>query len=231
MDQISRRNVIGAGIATGALLLSGARPAFAAPQVTWPLFTGFLNNYMSDNFDRVTRACSSPGGWEKWLQTELAIWIVQKDSTYDVWRERHVYIDNQYSVDFLFNDDSEHGSIPLLVELKCQTHNSAFSKNKADYQNQTSTSFKNLLAIDEKKLTKKYLNDKYKSARRYVVAATLENLDLGGYNQLPYLTQQATNNNAKNNNNVNTRPNNNINSTTSMQLDPPVNIYYRQITD
>lgn len=241
MDRITRRNVIGAGVATGALLLSGVRPAFAAPPLTWTQFTQHLNDYMAANFEEVRSACCSPGGWEKWFQTELALWIVKQDSTYDVWRERHVYIKPLDSVDFLFNDG---GSFPLLIELKCQTFHSAFSKNKADYEDQTSTVFLKLLADDEQKLEKKYLKDQYKKAARYVVGATMEDLNLPGYTMLSHSPQQSnnnTNNNTNNNanatngnNNMNTRTNNNINSTNnntnSMQLDPPLRIYYKAIT-
>jgi len=191
MDQITRRNVIGVGIATGAMLLSGVRPARAASP-TFKDFLDFLDAYIVKNHDEIISAGASRGGGEKWLQTELAIWILKQDKTYDLSREQPVYKNKQLTVDFQFNGPyKENNNLPVtantfLVEMKCQ---SLYSKK-----------LKDLMDDDAKKLRTEVLDPRYQHyARRYIVGLTLQGgqQDLKEYEFLQKFLQPATRNDTK----------------------------------
>ena len=176
MEQTTRREVISAGIAAGALLLSGTGPA-SAKQITFQDFMNLIATFVKENSERIARAYGSRGGWEKWLQTELGGAITEKDSTYEVSREQPVYKNSKETVDFLFNGpfkENPNVSIDqntILIELKCQ---SLF----------TGTDLKTLMLSDVTKLSKSNLNDKFQAAshlpQRYALGASLvERKDMG----------------------------------------------------
>jgi hypothetical protein len=181
MEQTTRRDVISAGIAAGALLLSGTGPA-SAKQITFKDFMHLIEAFVKANSERIARAYGSRGGWEKWLQTELGGAITDEDSTYEVSREQPVYKNSRETVDFLFNGpfkENPHVSIgqnTILIELKCQ---SLYSD--AD--------LKTLMLGDMTKLSKSNLNDQYQAAlhppQRYAIGASLvERNDMKGFQSL-----------------------------------------------
>jgi hypothetical protein len=178
MEQTTRREVISAGIAAGALLLSGTGPAFAK-RITFQDFTHLIETFVKANSDRIARAYGSRGGWEKWLQTELGGAITEMDPTYDVSREQPVYKNARETVDFVFNGPfKENPSLSIdqntiLIELKCQSL-------------YTDADLKALMLGDMTKLSKSNLNDRYQAAshppQRYVIGASLvERNDMKGF--------------------------------------------------
>ena len=60
------------------------------------------------------------GGWEAWVQADLAAYILSRDTTIDILREQPIYTNNRQRVDWLFNDNATEIE-KLAVELKCQS--------------------------------------------------------------------------------------------------------------
>lgn len=61
----------------------------------------------------------SQGGWEGWLQVELAMYFT--GANYNVVREQHAYNDNRRA-DLVFNNQIP-GVADIVVEIKCESIN------------------------------------------------------------------------------------------------------------
>lgn len=64
------------------------------------------------------------GGWEAWIQADLAAFLLKKNTTYDILREQSVYQNNRQKVDWLFNDSGMEIQ-KILIELKAQSFRNA----------------------------------------------------------------------------------------------------------
>lgn len=60
----------------------------------------------------------SQGGWEGWIQVELAMYLTSRD--YDVVRESRIYNMNNYRADLVVNSNIN-GVKNIAVEIKCQS--------------------------------------------------------------------------------------------------------------
>ncbi len=58
------------------------------------------------------------GGWEHWVQAEVAAHIINADSRYEILREQNIYTNNQ-TADWALNQQTG-GDERIAVELKCQ---------------------------------------------------------------------------------------------------------------
>jgi hypothetical protein len=167
MEHLNRRNIIAGGIATGALLLSGVRQA-AAKQVTIKDFTQVITGYIQAQPDRIVSAFASRGGWEKWLQAELAAVLVNTDHTYDFSREERVYQNANQTVDFLFNGpgkDNPNARVDgntMLIELKCE---SLYSQAK---------DLEAMMDDDANKLRTSNLKNGFQQTQRYVFGVGIQ---------------------------------------------------------
>lgn len=61
------------------------------------------------------------GGWEAWVQAEVAAYLLHQNSAYDVLREQPIYQNGRQSVDWLLNDSSMSVVNKIAIELKCQS--------------------------------------------------------------------------------------------------------------
>lgn len=78
----------------------------------------WCNEIFSDIPDEALPFFSS-GGWEGWLQVELAMRLTWEG--YDVVRESQIY-DNGKKADIVFNDNCSDTNHPrIVVEIKCQS--------------------------------------------------------------------------------------------------------------
>ena len=68
----------------------------------------------------IERAFRMKGGWEAWLQVELALWLEEQADTASIVREQHVYSDSSLAVDLLVKTTSGTRS---MFELKCESVN------------------------------------------------------------------------------------------------------------
>lgn len=77
----------------------------------------------------IGRAFSMKGGWEAWLQVELAFYLEDKYGPGSVVREQHVYSDGSLAVDlFVTTPDGTRS----LFELKCESVNQDCRFNKGE---------------------------------------------------------------------------------------------------
>lgn len=71
-----------------------------------------INNYVQPFY--------SQGGWEGWVQVELAMLLTE--SSYDVIRERAIYNNSGQRADLVINSTCSNASYPpIVVEIKCQS--------------------------------------------------------------------------------------------------------------
>lgn len=63
-------------------------------------------------------------GWEWWLQTDFAGWLLAKDAVLDVQREVAIYTNAAQRVDLWFNGSFVVGE-RIAIEIKCQTPKNA----------------------------------------------------------------------------------------------------------
>lgn len=61
------------------------------------------------------------GGWEYWVQAEVAAYMISKDPTDDILREQHIFRNYRKKVDWLFNDSDPDPRACIAIELKCQS--------------------------------------------------------------------------------------------------------------
>lgn len=175
MPIITRREAMVAGTAmaaAGLVGLGGVTPA-AADKVSYDAFKMIVVDFVDKQAKRIQDASNARGGWEKWLQTELAMEIMRAHARNNTppQFEREVggvYVNDADSVDFLCNGptrDNPNANVTrdtYLVELKC---GSTYTPNlKAE------------LEKDLKKLSN--LTSLYANARRYsyVVVVMQESL-------------------------------------------------------
>jgi hypothetical protein len=76
-------------------------------------------NYAAQNYQKFKYFWPLGGGWEAWVQAEVAAYIVQKDSTYEIAREPRELYNNTQVPDWGLNLQMG-GSERIAVELKCQ---------------------------------------------------------------------------------------------------------------
>ena len=60
----------------------------------------------------------SQGGWEGWIQVELAMWLTAKG--YDVMREERIYDNKYYRADLVINPNIPNATT-IAIEIKCQS--------------------------------------------------------------------------------------------------------------
>jgi hypothetical protein len=65
------------------------------------------------------------GGWEQWVQAEVAAYIISQDTRFDIQREQHIYRQYQKKVDWVCNGLNPDVSTWIAIELKCQSHGNA----------------------------------------------------------------------------------------------------------
>lgn len=58
------------------------------------------------------------GGWEHWVQAEVAAYIINENSASEILREHQIYTNGQIA-DWLLNEQTG-GNARIAVELKCQ---------------------------------------------------------------------------------------------------------------
>lgn len=133
--------------------------------ITWNTFRSELRQWFDNRFSSIpdySLPFFSQGGWEVWLQVELAMYFAASD--YDIMRE--VKYDNQnLRADFVLNRNFNNRR-EIFVEIKCQ---SIYIDKYSMY---------NSIHDDEQKMTQ-YLNDTQKGVMIVVVveptlAVTLE---------------------------------------------------------
>ncbi len=61
------------------------------------------------------------GGWEAWVQTSVAGYIINDNSTIDILREQLIFYGTQQKVDWLLNDADQSVTNKIAIELKCQS--------------------------------------------------------------------------------------------------------------
>lgn len=133
--------------------------------ITWNTFRSELRQWFDNRFSSIpdySLPFFSQGGWEVWLQVELAMYFAASD--YDIMRE--VKYDNQdLRADFVLNRNF-YDRREIFVEIKCQ---SIYIDKYSMY---------NYISRDEQKMTQD-LNDTQKGVMIVVVveptlAVTLE---------------------------------------------------------
>ena len=82
--------------------------------------TGEIFKWAQGKQDQINRAFRMKGGWEGWLQVELALWLEGKPETASVVREQHVYSSSSQAVDLLVTSKS---GTRHMIELKCESVN------------------------------------------------------------------------------------------------------------
>lgn len=60
----------------------------------------------------------SKGGWEGWVQVELAMWLTSRG--YNVIRENRIYDYNYYRADLIINENVNPNNL-IVIEIKCQS--------------------------------------------------------------------------------------------------------------
>ena len=96
------------------------------------------------------------GGWEAWVQTSVAGYIINDNSTIDILREQLIFYGAQQKVDWLLNDADQSVTNKIAIELKCQS-----------IENQKN--FTSGLEADIAKLADANLKVAYRGCRRAVV--------------------------------------------------------------
>ncbi|KAF7508645.1 hypothetical protein GJ744_009037 [Endocarpon pusillum] len=70
--------------------------------------------------NEIELAFNMKGGWEAWLQVELALWLGTKPNVASVMREQHVYTDGSQAVDLIVTNTND---VRNMIELKCESIN------------------------------------------------------------------------------------------------------------
>jgi hypothetical protein len=85
--------------------------------LTYNAFRKLLFQWAAQNRERFHLFWPLKGGWEHWVQAEVAAYIIAEDSTYEIEREQAIYTNAQIA-DWLLN--SQIADQRIAVELKCQ---------------------------------------------------------------------------------------------------------------
>lgn len=72
-------------------------------------------------YSAIQSAFHMKGGWEGWLQVELALWLQQNG--FEVEREKHVFNNPLEAADLVVTSPNPQGGYPVrtIVELKCES--------------------------------------------------------------------------------------------------------------
>jgi hypothetical protein len=119
MESISRRAfAFGSAGLAAATVIGFPKPAAALP-LTAATFQSLVASWAFANSDKILSVAASKGGWEKWAQAEIALYIMLRNRDYDFCREVPVYGDAS-TADFVLNYAARTNQ--TYVELKCQSN-------------------------------------------------------------------------------------------------------------
>ena len=135
-------------------------------QLSYQEFIDYVKEFIVSNEKAIANMWPQKGGWEGWAQSSIFSFILGKNSTYDILRERHVYTSPAKAADFLLNNSSPVGD-RVIIELKCQSLENC-------------SSFKKGLDDDIRKLARE-LDSSYSGATLLVIGIYFsEHLDIPG---------------------------------------------------
>jgi len=86
--------------------------------INYNTFRAAVFGWASNHYGRFQHFYPLDGGWEYWVQAEVAAHIFTLNNTYELLRERNIY-QNTQKADWLLNSLTG-GNARIAVELKCQ---------------------------------------------------------------------------------------------------------------
>lgn len=87
--------------------------------IDYSTFRTYLFKWAETNKERFKLFWPLKGGWEQWVQAEVAAYILKQNSAYDILREENIYEGSQLRADWVLNRGIDE-SATIAVELKCQ---------------------------------------------------------------------------------------------------------------